>query len=135
MTYEEFSGREGDIVTGIIQQDSHRYTLLDLGKVEALLPRRSRCPPNLHAIGERLKAFIGSADRQGPADHRVPDAPGLLRKLFEFEVPEIAEGIVEIKAVAGSPGTGPRSPSPPTSRAWTRWGPAWGPRAHGSGWW
>jgi len=46
MTYEEFAGREGDIVTGIIQQDSHRYTLLDLGKVEALLPQAEQVPPS-----------------------------------------------------------------------------------------
>jgi N utilization substance protein A len=106
MTYEEFSGREGDIVTGIIQQDSHRYTLLDLGKVEALLPQAEQVPSEPYRHGERLKAFIVEVRRtaKGPQIIVSRSHPGLLRKLFEFEVPEIAEGIVEIKAVAREPG-------------------------------
>jgi len=106
MTYEEFSGREGDIVTGIIQQDSHRYTLLDLGKVEALLPQAEQVPSEPYRHGERLKAFIVEVRRstKGPSIIVSRTHPGLLRKLFELEVPEIAEGIVEIKAVAREPG-------------------------------
>ena len=106
MTYEEFSGREGDIVTGIIQQDSHRYTLLDLGKVEALLPQAEQVPSEPYRHGERLKAFIVEVRKttKGPQIVVSRTHPGLLRKLFELEVPEIAEGIVEIKAVAREPG-------------------------------
>src|SRR5438552_9045344 len=106
MTYEEFSGREGDIVTGIIQQDSHRYTLLDLGKVEALLPQAEQVPSEPYRHGERLKAFIVEVRKtaKGPQIIVSRTHPGLLRKLFELEVPEIAEGIVEIKAVAREPG-------------------------------
>jgi N utilization substance protein A len=106
MTYEEFSGREGDIVTGIIQQDSHRYTLLDLGKVEALLPQAEQVPSEPYRHGERLKAYIVEVRRttKGPQIVVSRTHPGLLRKMFEFEVPEIAEGIVEIKAVAREPG-------------------------------
>jgi N utilization substance protein A len=106
MTYEEFSGREGDIVTGIIQQDSHRYTLLDLGKVEALLPQAEQVPAEPYRHGERLKAYIVEVRRttKGPQIVVSRTHPGLLRKLFELEVPEIAEGIVEIKAVAREPG-------------------------------
>jgi N utilization substance protein A len=106
MTYEEFSGREGDIVTGIIQQDSHRYTLLDLGKVEALLPQAEQVPSEPYRHGERLKAFIVEVRRtsKGPQIVVSRTHPGLLRKLFELEVPEIAQGIVEIKAVAREPG-------------------------------
>src|SRR5437867_1715266 len=106
MTYEEFAGREGDIVTGIIQQDSHRYTLLDLGKVEALLPQAEQVPSEPYRHGERLKAYIVEVRRttKGPQIVVSRTHPGLLRKLFEFEVPEIAEGIVEIKAVAREPG-------------------------------
>ncbi len=106
MTYEEFAGREGDIVTGIIQQDSHRYTLLDLGKVEALLPQAEQVPSEPYRHGERLKAFIVEVRRstKGPSIIVSRTHPGLLRKLFELEVPEIAEGIVEIKAVAREPG-------------------------------
>src|SRR5207244_3739437 len=106
MTYEEFAGREGDIVTGIIQQDSHRYTLLDLGKVEALLPQAEQVPSEPYRHGERLKAFIVEVRKttKGPQIVVSRTHPGLLRKLFEMEVPEIAEGIVEMKAVAREPG-------------------------------
>jgi N utilization substance protein A len=106
LTYEEFAGREGDIVTGIIQQDSHRYTLLDLGKVEALLPQAEQVPSEPYRHGERLKAYITEVRRgtKGPQIVVSRTHPGLLRKLFELEVPEIEEGIVEIKAVAREPG-------------------------------
>src|SRR5204862_2715401 len=106
MTYEEFWGREGAIVTGIIQQDSHRYTLLDLGKVEALLPQAEQVPSEPYRHGERLKAYIVEVRRtsKGPQIVVSRTHPGLLRKLFELEVPEIQEGIVEIKAVAREPG-------------------------------
>jgi N utilization substance protein A len=106
MTYEEFHGREGDIVTGIIQQDSHRYTLLDLGKVEALLPQAEQVPSEPYRHGERLKAYIVEVRRttKGPQIVVSRTHPGLLRKLFELEVPEIAQGIVEIRAVAREPG-------------------------------
>jgi transcription termination/antitermination protein NusA len=106
MTYEEFAGREGDIVTGIIQQDSHRYTLLDLGKVEALLPQAEQVPSEPYRHGERLKAYIAEVRKttKGPQIVVSRTHPGLLKKLFELEVPEIEEGIVEIKAVAREPG-------------------------------
>ena len=106
MTYEEFAGREGDIVTGIIQQDQRRYTLLDLGKVEALLPQAEQVPSEPYRNGERLKAYIAEVRKttKGPQIVVSRTHPGLLRKLFELEVPEIEEGVVEIKAVAREPG-------------------------------
>jgi N utilization substance protein A len=106
MTYEEFAGREGDIVTGIVQQSERRYTLLDLGKVEALLPQAEQVPSEPYRNGERLKAYITEVRRgtKGPQIVVSRTHPGLLKKLFEMEVPEIEEGIVEIKAVAREPG-------------------------------
>jgi N utilization substance protein A len=106
MTYEEFAGREGDIVTGIIQQDQRRYTLLDLGKVEALLPQVEQVPSEPYRNGERLKAYIAEVRKttKGPQIVVSRTHPGLLKKLFELEVPEIEEGVVEIKAVAREPG-------------------------------
>ncbi|MGZ8604037.1 MAG: transcription termination factor NusA [Actinomycetota bacterium] len=106
MTYEEFAGREGDIVTGIVQQSERRYTLLDLGKVEALLPQAEQVPSEPYRNGERLKAYITEVRKgtQGPQIVVSRTHPGLLKKLFELEVPEIEEGIVEIKAVAREPG-------------------------------
>ncbi|MGQ0669553.1 MAG: transcription termination factor NusA [Actinomycetota bacterium] len=106
MTYEEFAGREGDIVTGIVQQQERRYMLLDLGKVEALLPQAEQVPSEPYRHGSRLKAYITEVRRgtKGPQIVVSRSHPGLLKKLFELEVPEIEEGIVEIKAVAREPG-------------------------------
>jgi N utilization substance protein A len=106
MTYEEFAGREGDIVTGIVQQQERRYTLLDLGKVEALLPQAEQVPSEPYRHGERLKAYITEVRRgtKGPQIVVSRSHPGLLKALFAMEVPEIEEGIVEIKAVAREPG-------------------------------
>ena len=106
MTYEEFAGREGDVVTGIVQQSERRYTLLDLGKVEALLPQAEQVPSEPYRNGERLKAYITEVRKgtKGPQIVVSRTHPGLLKKLFEMEVPEIEEGIVEIKAVAREPG-------------------------------
>ena len=106
MTYEEFAGREGDVVTGIVQQQERRYTLLDLGKVEALLPQAEQVPSEPYRHGERLKAYITEVRKgtKGPQIVVSRSHPGLLRALFSMEVPEIEEGIVEIKAVAREPG-------------------------------
>ena len=108
MTYEEFAGREGDVVTGIVQaqERDRRSTLLDLGKVEALLPHTEQIPSEQLRHGERVKAYISEVRRgtKGPQVVVSRSHPGLLRKLFEMEVPEIEEGIVEIKEVAREPG-------------------------------
>jgi N utilization substance protein A len=106
MTYEEFAGREGDVVTGIVQQQERRYTLLDLGKVEALLPQAEQVPSEPYRHGERLKAYITEVRKgtKGPQIVVSRSHPGLLKALFALEVPEIAEGIVEIRAVAREPG-------------------------------
>ncbi|HZB01430.1 MAG TPA: transcription termination factor NusA [Actinomycetota bacterium] len=106
MTYEEFAGREGDVVTGIVQQQERRYTLLDLGKVEALLPQGEQVPSEPLRHGERLKAYITEVRRgtKGPQIVVSRTHPGLLKTLFAMEVPEVEEGIVEIMAVAREPG-------------------------------
>jgi N utilization substance protein A len=104
--YEEYAGREGDIVTGIIQQSDNRYTLLDLGKVEALLPQAEQVPFEHYEHGARLKAYIVEVRKtsKGPQIVVSRTHPGLIKRLFELEVPEIANGVVEIKAVAREPG-------------------------------
>jgi len=106
MTYEEFAGREGDVVTGIVQQQDRRYILLDLGKVEALMPASEQVPAESYRHGERVKAYITEVRRgtKGPQIVVSRTHPGLLKTLFALEVPEIEEGIVEIKAVAREPG-------------------------------
>src|SRR5438876_8240154 len=106
MKYEEYAGREGDIVTGIIQQNDQRYTLLDLGKVEALLPQAEQVPYERYEHGARLKAYIVEVRKttKGPQIVVSRTHPGLIKRLFELEVPEIGSGVVELKAAAGEPG-------------------------------
>ena len=104
--FEEYANREGDIVTGIIQQTDTRYTLLDLGRVEALLPQAEQVPFERPQPGDRSKAYIVEVRKtaKGPQIVVSRTHPGLIKRLFELEVPEIADGIVEIKACAREPG-------------------------------
>ena len=106
MKYEEYAGREGDIVTGIIQQKDQRYTLLDLGRVEALLPQAEQVPYEHYDRGARLKAYIVEVRKttKGPQIVVSRTHPGLIKRLFELEVPEISDGVVELKSVAREPG-------------------------------
>ncbi len=104
--FEEYANREGDLVTGIIQQTDARYTLLDLGRVEALLPQAEQVPYEKPQPGDRSKAYIVEVRKtaKGPQIVVSRTHPGLIKRLFELEVPEIADGIVEIKACAREPG-------------------------------
>ncbi|MGZ4804894.1 MAG: transcription termination factor NusA [Ilumatobacteraceae bacterium] len=104
--FEEYANREGDIVTGIIQQTDQRYTLLDLGRVESLLPQAEQVPFERPVPGDRVKAYIVEVRKtaKGPQIVVSRTHPGLIKRLFELEVPEIADGIVEIKACAREPG-------------------------------
>ena len=106
LKYEEYAGREGDIVTGIIQQTDSRYTLLDLGRVEALLPQAEQVPHERPDPNTRLKACIVEVRKtpKGPQFVVSRTHPGLIKRMFELEVPEIADGIVEIMACAREPG-------------------------------
>ena len=106
MKYEEYAGREGGIVTGIVQQTDSRYTLLDLGRVEALMPQSEQVPHERAHAGDRVKAYIVEVrmTAKGPQIVVSRTHPGLIRRLFEMEVPEIEDGIVEIKACAREPG-------------------------------
>lgn len=104
--YAEYAGREGDIVNGIIQQSDARYTLLDLGRVEALLPQAEQVPHERPEPNSRLKAYIIEVRKtsKGPQIVVSRTHPGLIKRLFELEVPEILDGVVEIKACAREPG-------------------------------
>lgn len=106
MMFEEYTGREGDIVTGIVQQSDQRYTLVNLGTVEALLPITEQVPTERYDHGMRLKAYIVEVRRTTKEPQIIVSRshPGLLRRLFELEVPEIYDGFVDIKSVAREPG-------------------------------
>ena len=106
LRYEEYAGREGDIVTGTVQQGDSRYTLLSLGPVEALLPQAEQVLHERPEANSRLKAYIVEVRRtsKGPQIVVSRTHPGLILELFKLEVPEIADGVVEIKACAREPG-------------------------------
>jgi transcription termination/antitermination protein NusA len=103
---EEYGGRMGDIVTGIVQQSHRRMTLVDLGRVEALLPASEQVPNERYENGQRIKVYLLEIREpgRGPGLTVSRRHEGLLRGLFELEVPEIYDGLVEIKAVAREAG-------------------------------
>lgn len=106
LVFEEYYEKVGDIVTGIVQQSDHRYTLVDLGKVEAILPVSEQIHGERYRHGMRIKVYIVEVRKtsRGPQVVVSRTHPGLIKRLFELEVPEIADGYVEIKAVAREPG-------------------------------
>jgi N utilization substance protein A len=107
MMYEEYVDRVNEVVTGIIQQAGDRNNVLvDLGKVEALLPRSEQVDGERYEQGSRIKAVITEvrSSTKGPQVILSRRDPELIKTLFELEVPEIADGLVEIRAVAREPG-------------------------------
>jgi len=104
--YDEFKDRVGDLVTGIVQQSDARFTLVDLGKVEALLPPYEQVPRERYRHGERIKCYISDVRKtsKGPQVIVSRTHTGLIRRLFELEVPEIYEEIVEIRSIAREAG-------------------------------
>ncbi|MBE3577426.1 MAG: transcription termination/antitermination protein NusA [Limnochordales bacterium] len=106
LVYEQFANKEGDIVTGVITRRENRNIIVDLGKVEAVMLPSEQVPSENYQPGTRLKVYISEVRRaaKGPQVFVSRTHPGLLKRLFELEVPEIHDGIVEIKAVAREPG-------------------------------
>ncbi len=104
--FNEYSTRIGEIVTGIVQQSDNRYTLVDLGRVEGLLPKSEQVPTERYEHGMRIKAVIKDVEQnpKGPPIILSRRSDDLIRRLFELEVPEIADGLVEIVGVAREPG-------------------------------
>ena len=107
MMYEEYVDRVSEVVTGIVQQAGDRNNVLvDLGRVEALLPRSEQVDGERYEQGSRIKAVITEvrSGTKGPQVILSRRDPELIRTLFELEVPEIADGLVEIRSVAREPG-------------------------------
>jgi len=105
--FGEFSGREGDLVSGIIQQGRDpQDVLVDLGRLEAMLPGPERVPGERYEHGIRIKCLVISVRRgmRGPQVNLSRSHPNLVKKLFALEVPEIADGTVEICAIAREAG-------------------------------
>lgn len=106
IVYDEFFDRTDDIITGIIQRIEQRNVYVDLGKAEAVLPASEQIPTETYAIGQRIKCYVVEVKKTTKGAQILVSRthPGLLKRLFELEVPEIYEGIVELKSVAREPG-------------------------------
>jgi N utilization substance protein A len=107
LTFGEYAGREGDIVAGVIQQGRDpRAVLVDLGKIEAILPPTEQVPGERYVHGERLRCYVLHVRKgyRGPSITLSRTHPNLVKKLFALEVPEIASGAVEIAAIAREAG-------------------------------
>src|ERR671928_213123 len=107
MMYEEYRDRVGELITGIVQQSDSRYTLVQLReRVEALLPKSEQVDGERYDHSQRIKAVIKevSPSAKGPSIIVSRRSPDLISKLFELEVPEVADGLVEIVNVAREPG-------------------------------
>jgi transcription termination factor NusA len=107
LTFGEYAGREGDVVAGVIQQGKDpRSVLVDLGKLEAILPAAEQVPGERYAHGERLRCFVLRVHKghRGPSVTLSRTHPNLVKKLFMLEVPEMSSGAVEIAAIAREAG-------------------------------
>ena len=104
--FEEYAGKSGDIVSGVIQRIEPRQVLIDLGRVEAVLPSNEWMSNERYRIGQRLKVYMVEVAKtpRGPRVVVSRSHPELLKRLFELEVPEVSNGTVEIKSVAREAG-------------------------------
>lgn len=105
--YDEYINMEGDIMTGIIQRIENRNVFLDIGKTEAILTANEQIPGEIYRHGDRLKVYMVEIRKtnRGPQVVVSRTHPGLLKRLFEQEVPEIYDGTVEIKSIAREAGS------------------------------
>jgi transcription termination/antitermination protein NusA len=104
--FDTYEGREGDLVTGIVQQSDHRSVILDLGNADAVMPSSERIPYERLERGARVKALIREVrgEAKGPQIVVSRSHPDFIRRLFELEVPELADGVIEIRAIAREAG-------------------------------
>jgi transcription termination/antitermination protein NusA len=107
LIYDEFANREGEILTGIIERVEPRGMIVNLGKAEAVLPPPEQVPKERYRIGQRLKVYLVKVDRGVRLPTLIVSRShrGLVRRLFEVEVPEVFNGTVEMKAIAREPGS------------------------------
>ncbi len=104
--YEEFSHRVGEVVTAEVQRRDARYVYMTIDRVEVLLPAQEQIPGEAYRFGDKLKVYIKEVRRTQKSPQIIVSRthPGLVMGLFELEVPEVSEGVVEIKGIAREPG-------------------------------
>ncbi len=104
--YEEFTEKEGEIITGIVSRKDGRNLIIDLGRIEGVLPPQEQVSNEEYKIGNRMKFFVVEVKKtnKGPKITLSRTHPGLVKRLFELEVPEVQEGWVDVVAIAREPG-------------------------------
>lgn len=108
LVYTQYSDKEGQIVVGVVQRSDKYGTIVDLGRVEALIPIKEQVKTDIFKTHERIKAYVLSVSATGKYGPQVilsRKDPNFVRKLFELEIPEILDGVVEIKGVAREAGS------------------------------
>ena len=107
MIYEDYITRQTEVVTGIVQRISNGTVFVNMGRAEGILSANEQIPGERYRVGERLKVYVMDVKRstKGPQVFLSRTHPGLVKRLFELEVPEIQEGVVEIKSVAREAGS------------------------------
>ena len=106
--FEEYSDRKGEIVSGIIQKADRGSVVVDLGKVEGIMPVKEQVPTEKYKVNDKIKAYVSEVQRGEKGSLQVIISrtnPDFVRKLLEFEIPEIYEGLIEIKSVSRDPGS------------------------------
>ena len=105
--YTEYSDRKGEIVSGIIQKADRGIVIMDLGKLEGLMPSKEQIPTEKYRVNDKIKAYVVDVDRGEKGAPQVivsRSHPDFVRKMLEIEIPEIYEGIIEVKSVSRDPG-------------------------------
>lgn len=106
--YSEYSERKGEIVSGIIQKADQNIVVMDLGKVEGVMPAKEQIPTEKYHVNDKIKGYILDVEKGAKGVPQVVISracPEFVKKLFEFEIPEICEGVIEIKAVSRDAGS------------------------------
>ena len=107
IVYDEYITRENEIVTGLVQRKEKNNVFIDLGRTEAILSQTEQAPSEEYNIGDRIKTYIVEVKKttKGPQIVLSRTHPGLVKRLFELEVPEIKDGVVEVKSIAREAGS------------------------------
>ena len=106
--FTEFNDRKGEIVSGLIQKADHNIVVMDLGKLEGVMPSKEQIPTEKYRVNDKIKGYVLDVERGAKGAPQVivsRSHPDFVRKLLEFEIPEIYEGVIEIKSVSRDPGS------------------------------
>ena len=107
IVYNEFNERKGEIVSGLIQKADHNIVVMDLGKLEGVMPLKEQIPTEHYKVNDKIKGYVLDVEKGAKGAPQVivsRSHPDFVRKLLEFEIPEIYEGLIEIKSVSRDPG-------------------------------